>query len=108
MDATTPTAVDVQAERAMQSARGLDKAQDKRLREAAGDFEAIFISMMMQSMRKAFPKNEMFHGGQGEDVFQGLMDQELSKRAAMNGRGIGIGEMLYKSLARSANVDMKA
>ncbi len=108
MNATMPTAVDIQGDRAAQSAGSLGQGDDKRLREASADFEAIFLSMMMQSMRKAFPKNEMFHGGQGEDVFQGLMDQELSKRAAMNGKGIGIGEMLYKSLARSANVDMKA
>jgi len=70
--------------------------RQQKLRQATQDVEGFFLSMLMKQMREAGPKNEMFHGGRGEDVFQGRLDMERGKDMAASG-GIGIGETLYKN-----------
>lgn len=109
METQAPSSTTIAGERAAQSLRGAAvSGDDRRLREATADFEAIFVSMMLSSMRKAFPKNEMFHGGQGEEVFQGMLDEQYARKAAHNGGGLGIGKMLYEALKRKPQVDVKA
>ena len=46
-------------------------------REAAQQFEAMFIQMMMKSMREASFKGELLDSG-ALDTFQGLQDREIS------------------------------
>ena len=71
-----------------------------KLKDAARDFEAIFLDMLMKKMRETVHKNEMFHGGRGEEVFQEMMDSKVSERVARQGRGFGIAEAIYRDLAR--------
>jgi hypothetical protein len=40
--------------------------------------ETVF-GQMLASMRKTVHENPYFHGGRAEEVFQGQLDQELSK-----------------------------
>lgn len=110
METRIPSSVTVEGERAAQSLRAVadGKVEDQKLREAAADFEAVFISMMLSQMRKAVPKSGLFDGGQGEQVFQGLLDQEYTRQAARNGEGLGIGRMVYEALRRSPAVDVEA
>ncbi len=117
METRIPSAVSVEGERAAQSllsaaqsGRGVadGKVEDQKLREAAADFEAVFLSMMLSQMRKAVPKSGLFDGGQGEQVFQGLLDQEYTRKAAMNGQGLGIGRMVYEALTSPSTVDVEA
>jgi hypothetical protein len=67
---------------AQQAARGPAKpAADPRLREAFDDFVGeTFYSQMLGSMRKTLGKPAYFHGGRGEEVFQGQLDQILAER----------------------------
>ncbi|MEK7865879.1 MAG: rod-binding protein [Planctomycetota bacterium] len=110
MENRIPSAVAVEGERAANSLRGIadGKTEDRKLREAAADFEAVFYSMMLTQMRKAVPKSGLFDGGQGEQVFQGLLDQEYTKQAALNGEGLGIGRMVYEALRRPSAMDVRA
>ncbi len=110
METQIPSAVSVEGERAAQSLRGLTdgKAEDQKLRAAAADFESVFLGMMLSQMRKAVPKSGLFDGGQGEQVFQGLLDQEYTKQAALHGEGLGIGRMVYEALKRPSTVDVEA
>lgn len=102
METPIPSAVATEGERTAQSLRAATagKTDDRKLREAAADFEAVFLSLMLSQMRKAVPKSGLWDGGQGEQVFQGLLDQEYTKRAAMSGEGLGIGRMVYEALRR--------
>ncbi len=110
METRIPSAVTVEGERTARSLRGVadGNPEDKKLREAAADFEAVFLSLMLSQMRKAVPKSGLWDGGQGEQVFQGLLDQEYTKRAAMSGEGLGIGKMVYEALKRPSTVDVRA
>ncbi|MFZ2957402.1 MAG: rod-binding protein [Candidatus Ozemobacteraceae bacterium] len=66
-----------------------------KLKGACKDFESVFVYQMMKEMRKTVNKTGMVHGGQAEDVFSDMLDQERSK-----GVGLGLGDMLYAQLSK--------
>ena len=81
----------------MDGKTGLDERQDKKLKEACKDFEALFLSSLLKAMRKTVPKTNLFGSGSGEETFQEMMDVEVSKSAAKTS-SMGIADMLYRQL----------
>ncbi|MFO1300936.1 MAG: flagellar assembly peptidoglycan hydrolase FlgJ [Burkholderiaceae bacterium] len=76
-----------------------DASADPRaaLRQAAGQFEALFMQQLLKSMRDAMPKSGMF-GGTGHDTYVGMLDQQLSQSLA--GQPGGLAEMIARQLSR--------
>ena len=68
--------------------------RDRKLRKACKDFEAIFTYQLLKSMRRTVEKCDLFHGGQGEEIYESLMDMELSKQMADLGPG-SLSRLLY-------------
>ena len=73
------------------------------LRKASREFEAVFMAEVLKGMRATVAKEELFHGGPGEDLFESMLDDEIAKRLAEKGN-MGIGELLYQDLARRFGV----
>lgn len=69
--------------------------EDVALKAAAKQFEALFIGMMLKSMRDATPESGMFKS-QAMDTYQGMMDQQWSQHLA--GQGIGLADMLVQQI----------
>jgi len=69
-------------------------------RETAQQFEAMFIQMMMKSMRDASFKGELLDSSALE-TFQGMQDREISVQLAKRG-GFGLADMLEKQFAQQA------
>ena len=58
-------------------------AANPELREAFQQFVGeTFYGQMLSAMRKTVGKPAYFHGGRGEEVFQGQLDQMLGQRLA--------------------------
>ena len=76
---------------------GLDERQDKKLRDACKDFEALFLSSLLKAMRKTVQKTNLFGSDSSEETFQEMMDVEISKSAAKTS-SMGIADMLYRQL----------
>ncbi len=74
------------------------KSPDK-IREAAEDFEAVFLTQMVEQMFSNVGSDNFFGGGQGEKVFRSLLAQEYGKTMASNG-GIGIADEVQKEMLR--------
>lgn len=72
--------------------------KEKKLREAAEGFEAIFIQQMWQAMRASLPKEGLMHSRE-EQFWQGIYDQELGKSMASAG-GIGLADMMMTQLSK--------
>ena len=69
-----------------------------RLREAAREFEAVFLGYMLQVMRETISESGLAEGGPGRDIYTELFDQELARSLA--GRGaLGISEILVRKLS---------
>ena len=74
---------------------------DAELRKACEELESVFLEQLLKEMRRTVPKDDLFGGGRGEDVFQSMFDQEIAKKMAGRG-GIGLAEILYRQLSREA------
>ena len=70
------------------------------LKGAATQFEAMFINMMMKSMRDATPQDELT-GSEQSKMFTGMLDQQMSQNMAK--RGVGLADMLIRQLSAQAN-----
>ena len=76
----------------------LDRNAD--LREAAEQFEAIFLNEFIKQARKAKLADDIL-GSDAQDTYQEMMDRELS--AQMSGRvRLGIAEALVRQLSSKA------
>ncbi len=52
---------------------------------------------MLKLMRPTFSLNGIFGKGLGNDIHQGLMDQELSRKISQ-GKGLGLGSAIYRTM----------
>jgi murein DD-endopeptidase MepM/ murein hydrolase activator NlpD len=71
--------------------------KDRNLRKACKEFESVLTNQLLKSMRGTIDKCDLFHGGQEEEIYESLLDQELSKRMAGNGAK-SLAELLYFQL----------
>ena len=70
------------------------------LKDAAREFETLFLDMMMKSMRTAAAGHSMLDN-EGSRVFTGLLDHEFSRKLADQG-GLGLANLLLKQLSQLA------
>ena len=70
--------------------------EKQRARKLCNEFEAIFISKLLQSMRPS-QESGLFGDGLGADVYQSLFETKVAEKIAATG-GIGISDIVYKSL----------
>ncbi|MBF0097633.1 MAG: rod-binding protein [Magnetococcales bacterium] len=88
----------------------------RRLQDAAGEFEALFIKQMLGSMRKTVPKplqgqEALIRESEGEKIFRDLLDGEYAKVMSQKKNGLGLKEGLLRYLANQngrSRVDPKA
>lgn len=69
------------------------------LKGAATQFEAMFINMMMKSMRDATPQEGMLDNQQSK-MFTSMLDQQMSQNMAK--RGVGLADVLIRQLSAQA------
>jgi flagellar protein FlgJ len=86
--------------------RGLEKlrseaaaAPEKAVRDAAKQFETLFVNMLLKSMRDATPQDGMMESEQTR-MYTGMLDQQLAQ--AMSARGIGLADVMAKQLSKSS------
>ncbi len=72
---------------------------EKKLEEAAKEFEAVFLTAMLKPMFEQIKVDSNFGGGKGEEVFRGFMVQEYGKMISETGN-IGIAEHIKAELLR--------
>ena len=66
------------------------------LKGAAQQFEALFMNMVLKSMRDATPQEGMFDNQQSR-MYTSMLDQQLSQTLAS--RGIGLADALFRQLS---------
>lgn len=65
-------------------------------REAAGQFESLFIQMMLKSMRDAMPESDLM-GSEQMDMYTEMHDQQLAMEISRNG-GLGLSNLIEAQL----------
>jgi Rod binding domain-containing protein len=77
--------------------RARKKMDEKKLRQAGEDFEALFINQLLQGMRRTVFKSKILGDAPGKEVYQSLFDRELSKKMAHQG-GLGLGKIMVQKV----------
>jgi soluble lytic murein transglycosylase-like protein len=70
----------------------------EELQKAANDFEAIFVNLMLKTMRQTIVKSGLLDSGLGGEVMESMFDQELSRKIAASSN-LGIAESLVRHLS---------
>jgi len=68
-----------------------------KARNAAKEFESVFLNAMLQPMFSAVKADGPFGGGTGSEVWRSLLTDEYAKTFAASG-GIGIADHVYRAL----------
>lgn len=73
------------------------QAQDEaKLMDACKQFETLYLTQMLGQMSKTGGSGLM-GGGQGEEMFQGMLNEERAKSMAQDG-GIGLANILFQQM----------
>jgi flagellar protein FlgJ len=67
------------------------------MRKAAQQFEALFMQMVLKSMREATPKSGLFDSP-ANDLYTGMLDQQMATR--MSQSGTGLADVIVRQLTR--------
>lgn len=76
-----------------------DAAKRAKIKETSLNFEASFLSVMMQQMFEGVKTSEPFGGGQGEEMFKSVMADAMSKQVAKAG-GIGLAPTVEREMLK--------
>lgn len=87
----------LQAQAAPPSAAELAKRAD--IRKAAQDFEASFLSIMLQPMFEGTDPQAPFGGGPGEQAFRSFMTDAFAKQMTKAG-GVGLTDVVGKEMLK--------
>ncbi len=76
----------------------------EQARKVSQDFEAFFLSQMLQPMFANLGAEEPFGGGPAEDTWRTLQVDEYGKAIARAG-GIGIADMVFREILKMQEVE---
>lgn len=62
---------------------------DAKNAKTAQEFESVFLGQMTQLMMQSVQQDEQFSGGNGEEIFRGVLAEKLGAAMARRG-GIGL------------------
>lgn len=68
------------------------------VKKAATQFEALFMQMVLKSMRDAMPKSGLLGDDSAQQMYTGMLDQQLSMKMAASGTGLA--DVIAKQLTR--------
>ena len=71
--------------------------RDAALREAANQFEAIFLQTMLKSMRDASMGDPIFGNSNASEMYQDLFDKQMAMEIS-DGPGLGFADLLVRQL----------
>ncbi|MEA4845822.1 MAG: rod-binding protein [Clostridiaceae bacterium] len=80
--------------------KAMEEKDEKKLKEACSDLEAIFVSMMFKQMRNTVQKSGLFDGGMAEEVYEDMLYDKYAEEVS-KGSGTGLGDLLYRQLSKS-------
>jgi flagellar protein FlgJ len=76
---------------------GKKSDDDAKLKKACQEMEAVFLNMLLKTMRDTVTKSEIGGNTRQTDTMQSMMDMEMTRNMAAAG-GTGIAEMMYRNL----------
>ncbi|MBL0714176.1 MAG: rod-binding protein [Desulfosarcina sp.] len=73
--------------------------EQMRLKQACADFEALLIQKLFQTMRASIPKSGLIDSGPAEEIYTGMLDQQVAQDLALQG-GLGLSAQIKEQIVR--------
>jgi Rod binding domain-containing protein len=70
---------------------------DEQIRQAAVEFEAFFLSQVLNSMSSGLEVDQTFGGGESEKMFRSMLNDEYAKSMSRN-NSVGIADAVYREM----------
>lgn len=77
----------------------LPAATERKIDEAAREFESVFLSQMFETVWQTVPTDGAMGGGMGESIFRSMLVQDIGKQVALQG-GIGLAPHIKAELLK--------
>lgn len=78
---------------------------DQELRDVSKQFEAVFINMLLKNMRSTIPEDQGYiEKSNATKTYESMLDEEMAEQMSKAG-GIGLSDMIYKSLVKRAEIE---
>jgi len=101
IDPTISASLDANGKDISSLRRSAKENSPEALKGALKQFEALFVNMMLKSMRNATPQDGIFDSEQTK-MYTSMLDQELSQNFAK--RGIGLADAMLRQMTRNGAV----
>lgn len=76
-----------------------NKKDEKELKKACQEFEAVIINMLYKQMKATVVKSDLIEEDPGTEIFESMRDEQLMEQASKTGT-FGLAESLYRQLSR--------
>ena len=73
--------------------------EEAKLKQACQQFEEMYLAQMFQQMRKSAQASGT-GGGEQEEMFQGMLDNERAKAWSQEG-GVGLANLLFQQMKQT-------
>lgn len=85
--------------------KGKDRDSSENVKKVAGEFESLFLSQMLKSMRsanQALADKDSPFSSETTKQYQDMYDQQLAVSLSRDGGGIGLANVLERQLSKTA------
>ncbi len=73
--------------------------EDRKLMDVCMQMESLFVARMLKAMRDTVHKQDLFHGGFPEEVFEDMLYDEYALQLSRKAK-LGLAKMLYDEMSR--------
>ena len=87
----------------IRTAAGKNPNSAAAMKAAAQQFEALFLNIMLKSMRDTVPLDNMFNN-QHTKLFTQLFDENLTQQLAKEG-GLGLADQIFRGMVATGQID---
>lgn len=74
-----------------------NKTDKEKISILAREFESIFTNQMLKTMRSSVNKSDFMNGGAAEEMFTGMLDEEMARQMAFS-QNSGLSKALEEQL----------
>lgn len=81
----------------------------EQLKQTAQSLQSVFVEQLFKAMRDTVPQDGLMSGGQGEDMFRSMLDQQAAELAPAQWQHAGsLSDAVVRQLSRALPVNATA
>ena len=98
MNSIDPTKAFASAQHVQQQERASSaNKDDKAIKKASAEFEAIMLQSMFKAMRKAVPEGKLFPKSNAEKIYEEMLDLEIATQISQK-QSLGLAKQIYEQM----------